>query len=288
MLFLLIVVAMRDERRPDHRDAHTADGRFDTRLAHHGVAELDRLAERYNHMAEQLAQTLVHNARLEQDQAFIRAVNERLEEERRGIARELHDTTAQHLAALKINFVRLFEHPELNEDAREALAAQGRQLLDQALHELRTLTYILHPPVLEQFGLVGALSDFATGITRRNGVKVTLDAEDYQGRLPPTVELTLFRVVQEAVTNAIRHSGTERIVVHLAKDAKEVRLAIQDFGRGLPQHPASLFNAGVGIGSMKERLFLVGGKLNVDSGEQGVTVRATVPIPAAMPTQKEA
>jgi two-component system NarL family sensor kinase len=209
------------------------------------------------------------------------------EDERRRIARELHDTTAQHLAALKINFVRLCEQADLSDTVHETLAVQGRQLLDQALHELRTLTYILHPPVLEQFGLVGALSDFASGITRRNGVNVTLKAGGYRGRLSPTIELTLFRVVQEGVTNAIRHSGTKQIVIHLTKDAKEVRLAVEDFGRGMPERATSLLNAGVGIGSMKERLSLIGGRLSVDSGQPGVTIRATVPIPATIPAPKE-
>lgn len=197
-------------------------------------------------------------------------------DERRRIARELHDTTAQHLAALKINFMRLCENSI--DPSHETLAVQGRQLLDQALHELRTLTYILHPPVLEQIGLAGALSDFASGITRRNGIKVTLKAEDYHGRLPPTIELTLFRVVQEGVTNAIRHSGTDRIVIHLAKDAKEVRVSVKDFGRGMPGHSSPLLNTGVGIRSMKERLLLIGGKLDIDAGKQGVIVRATVSL----------
>ena len=213
------------------------------------------------------------------------------EDERRRIARELHDTTAQHLAALKINFVRLCEQVDPDDAALGALAGQGRQLLDQALHELRTLTYILHPPVLEQIGLAGALSDFASGITRRNGIKVTLDAETYQGRLSPTIELTLFRVVQEGVTNAIRHSGTDKIVIHLARDEKEVRVTVQDFGRGMPDHFSSLLNTGVGIGSMNERLLLVGGKLDIDSGKQGVMVRATVSLvdmtPADAPPQNE-
>lgn len=205
------------------------------------------------------------------------------EDERRRIARELHDTTAQHLAALKINFMRLCENSI--DPSHEALAVQGRQLLDQALHELRTLTYILHPPVLEQIGLAGALSDFASGITRRNGIQVTLNAEDYHGRLPPTIELTLFRVVQEGVTNAIRHSGTDRIIIHLAKDEKEVRVSVQDFGRGMPDHDSPLLNTGVGIGSMKERLLLIGGELDIDAGKQGVTVRAIVSLTDTTPTE---
>jgi PAS domain S-box-containing protein len=246
------------------------------------VAHLGRLQRGANGATARLAGIVQDiSARRQSDmerQKLVASMLHAEEDERRRIARELHDTTAQHLAALKINFMRLCERLDLNDTADEGLAVQGRQLLDQALHELRTLTYILHPPVLEQIGLAGALSDFASGITRRNGIKVRLNAEDYQGRLSPTLELTLFRVVQEGVTNAIRHSGTDEIIIYLAKDDKEVRVAVQDFGRGMPDHFSSLLNTGVGIGSMKERLALIGGKLKVDSGKQGVTVRATVPI----------
>ena len=194
------------------------------------------------------------------------------EEERRRIARELHDTTAQHLAALKMNCVRLFESvPD------QPLAMQSRQLIDQALQELRTLTYVLHPPVLEEFGLAGALTDFAAGISRRNGIKVCVDVDGYLDRAPATTELALFRVIQESVTNAIRHSGTDKVAIELSRDENETRLSVRDFGQGISNDSGPLGHAGVGIGSMKERMALVGGELAVESTGQGVTVTAIVP-----------
>lgn len=199
------------------------------------------------------------------------------EEERRRIARELHDTTAQHLAALKMNLIRLCDSNAQSVTPDPALANQSRQLLDQALQELRTLTYVLHPPVLEEFGLVGALKDFAAGVSRRNDIQVTVDAETYHGRMSPTTELTLFRVVQESVTNAVRHSGTREILIQLSRVNSEARLVVKDFGRGMPAHDTPSENHGVGIGSMKERLALIGGELIVESTPQGVLVQATTP-----------
>jgi len=200
------------------------------------------------------------------------------EDERRRIARELHDTTAQHLAVLKINFALLADQNDDNPDPR--LALECRQLLDQALLELRTLTYVLHPPLLEEFGLVGALRDFTMGVSRRNGIKVELETSDFDGRLSPSIELALFRVVQESVTNAIRHSGTKEILIRLARDSSEARIEVQDFGQGFPSRANPIRNAGVGIASMQERLALVGGALDVESDGEGVTVLASVPLDA--------
>ncbi len=202
------------------------------------------------------------------------------EEERRRIARELHDTTAQHLAALKIGFTRL-----LNEHTHDTqlLQAEIFHLLDQAIQEIRTLTYVLHPPLLEEFGLVGALKDFAAGISRRSGIQVTAGFDGYEGRLPRNIELALFRVVQESISNAVRHSGTKEVSIRLARDEHEVRVEVQDFGHGMPTPSARADgkvprNSGVGLAAMQERLAMVGGQLTVESDPEGVTVLASVPI----------
>ena len=205
------------------------------------------------------------------------------EEERRRIARELHDTTAQHLAALKMGFTRILT--ERGPDP-QSLQPETLQLLDQAIQEIRTLTYVLHPPLLEEFGLVGALKDFAAGVTRRSGVQVTAGFDGYEGRLSREIELTLFRVVQESISNAIRHSGTKEISIRLARDEQEVRVEIQDFGQGLPtSRPGSDAklprNSGVGLAAMQERLTMVGGHLTVESDPEGVTVLASVPLATA-------
>lgn len=207
------------------------------------------------------------------------------EDERRRIARELHDTTAQHLAALKINFAGFWAGPAAPPSPR--VLAESRALLDVAIHEISTLAYVLHPPVLEEFGLVDALQDFALGVTRRSGVHILVAAEDYSGRLPSPIELTLFRVIQESIANAVRHSGTKQIHIRLVRDAQEVQVEIQDFGRGLPVQPTLgdtkfLHRSGVGLAAMRERLTLVGGLLNVESDPEGVTVLASVPLAVAL------
>lgn len=203
------------------------------------------------------------------------------EEERRRIARELHDTTAQHLAALKMGFTRLFG--EKGQDV-QGMQTEVFHLLNQAIQEIRTLTYVLHPPLLEEFGLVGALKDFTAGVTRRSGIMVTTSFDGYEGRLPQNIELAMFRVVQESISNAVRHSGTKEISIRLARDEQEARVEIQDFGHGLPTPDARfdakfLRHSGVGLAAMQERLTMVGGNLTVESDPEGVTVLASVPIP---------
>lgn len=199
------------------------------------------------------------------------------EDERRRIARELHDTTAQHLAALKMNCKQLCERPGAPMDPN--MTRESIELLDQALDEIRTLTYLLHPPLLEQFGLVGALKDLASGMARRSQVDVRLESDGFKGRLSPTVELTLFRVVQESLANAIRHSDTRMVAIRLGCDESSTRVEIQDFGKGFREGAGPRSQPGVGIASMTERLALIGGTLALKSDGQGVTVTAHVPLP---------
>lgn len=211
-------------------------------------------------------------------QALVAKLLHAEEDERRRIARELHDTTTQHLAVLKMSLAPLWNDSRAKFDPRQI--SELRQLLDQALQEIRTLAYVLHPPVLEEFGLAGALKDFASGVTRRTDVQVMVQAAEYEGRLPRNIELTLFRVVQESVANALRHSGTKDISIRLTRDSQEALVEIQDFGRGFPEDVKALRNSGVGIAAMHERLALVGGMLNVESDAEGVTVLASVPLAA--------
>lgn len=249
-------------------------------VAHHGQPHCDSTGSPV--VLAGIVQDISDRKQAEADhQKLVASLLHAEEDERRRIARELHDTTAQHLAVLKLNFTRLCELQ--GEPADPQLATDSFRLLDQALQEIRTLTYLLHPPLLEQFGLEGALKDFASGISRRNEIKIVVHSDDYEGRLSPTIELTLFRVIQESVTNAIRHSGTKEILIRLARDAQDARVEVQDFGSGFPTCSESSRRAGVGISSMHERLALVGGTLSVESDPEGVTVQASVPVASASP-----
>ena len=194
------------------------------------------------------------------------------DEERRRIARELHDTTAQHLAVIQMNLTRLREAAPANTDTQ--LLAESLSLTAQSVQEIRTLSYLLHPPLLDELGLAGALGDYAAGFAKRSGIHVEVDTAGYSGHLPREQEMALFRVAQESLTNVRRHSGSASVLIRLERDADEVRLEVQDSGRGLP--PGTLH--GVGLRGMRERLSRIGGELNIDSDAEGTTVLAAVPV----------
>jgi PAS domain S-box-containing protein len=191
--------------------------------------------------------------------------------ERRRIARELHDSTAQHLAAIRMNLAQL---PAAADPAvqRETLA-----LVERVTEEVRTVSYLLHPPLLEALGLVGALRDYAAGFARRSGIRAEVDAAGFHGRLSPEAELAFFRVVQESLSNIHRHSASPTALIRLERDEREARLEVQDAGHGLPAG-APPQGGGVGLAGMRERMRLVGGRLEVESDAQGVTVLATLPV----------
>ncbi len=202
------------------------------------------------------------------------------DEERRRIARELHDGTAATMVALSLDLTRLASRlpPGKERDLAEDCAA----LCEQSLRELRTVSFVLHPPVLERAGLVEALRWLADGFGKRSGISVALHAEDApRERLSPDVELALYRIVQEALTNVHRHSGSRTARVDLAAVGGEVRVTIRD--EGTPPEDLVASDGGVGIASMRERVSALGGRLEVHSGTNGTIVTAVVPR-----TQREA
>jgi len=200
------------------------------------------------------------------------------DEERRRIARELHDITAQNLFAATIGLARA-ERGELPSDLRETLA-ECQTLCEQSLKEVRTLSYLLHPPVLDHAGLVPALQWYIDGFTRRSGIEVSLLATEEIGKLSKEVERDLFRVVQEALTNVHRHSRSSVANVRLEKQNQHLVLQIKDQGRGLRQKPGAsgIELLGVGIRGMQERLRQLSGQLEIEWNDQGTTVTAVVPL----------
>jgi len=209
------------------------------------------------------------------------------DEERRRLARELHDSTGQALAALQMNLGAVKRlSGRLGEKARQALA-ESLDLAKQCSQEVRTVAYLLHPPLLEELGLISALRQYVEGYTQRSGIRVELDAPADFGRLPQEIELAVFRVVQESLTNIHRHSGSSTAQVHLRRDISGVRLEVQDQGRGMPQERFDqagqiMPGFGVGITGMQERLRQLGGRLNMVSSSQGTTVTAIVPTPQSL------
>ncbi len=221
---------------------------------------------------------LTERKRAEADRQRLLAQLMSAEDEERGrIARELHDTTAQHLAVVTINLTQMLGDRVSLAPRVTKLVEESLQLAGQAVQEIRTLTYLLHPPLLEQLGLAGALRDYAAGFVKRCGLQVTVDVEEFSGRLRREAELALFRVVQESLVNVHRHSGSATAMVRLARDEDEVRLEIQDSGCGLPVAAPDRV-VGVGIAGMRERLRQLGGELEIESDAQGVTVLASLPV----------
>jgi two-component system, NarL family, sensor kinase len=203
------------------------------------------------------------------------------DEERRRIARELHDGTAQNLFGISTNLAKL---NQLSEDKPEAkrLIDECESLGNESLQEIRTLSYLLHPPLLDEAGLVSALQWYVQGFTKRSGIYVDLVAQPMD-RLPADVELAFFRIVQESLTNVRRHSGSETASIRLETKSGEILLQIQDRGRGLPAQKTSddvddIIEMGVGIPGMQQRLRQLGGTLEIDSNSEGTTITAMVPI----------
>jgi len=204
------------------------------------------------------------------------------DEERRRIARELHDGTAQNLFAISVNLAKLGQLPTDESLEARQLIDECQSLCDQSLQEIRTLSYVLHPPLLDQAGLVSALQWYVEGFRKRSGIYVDVLTTPI-GRLPGDVEMALFRVVQEALTNVRRHARSATASIRLERKNGEVVLEIKDQGRGIPllkrrEDSGSLVETGVGIPGMRQRLLQLGGTLDIETHDQGTTISARVPI----------
>ena len=200
------------------------------------------------------------------------------DEERRRMARELHDSTGQDLVALATMLGQLRTSLPSVERKSRRLLSQCRTLADKCIRDVRTLSYVLHPPVLDDAGLWDAIRDYVKGFTKRSGIEVELELSPRLGRMARERELALFRVVQESLTNIQRHSGSQRARIRIHGDS-ELTLEISDFGQG-PSVPSGKeeprFELGVGIPSMRERVKLIGGRLDIDPTSHGTTVRVTI------------
>ncbi|MCI0387717.1 MAG: PAS domain S-box protein [Acidobacteria bacterium] len=204
------------------------------------------------------------------------------DEERRRIARELHDVTAQNLFAIHSQLSLLvqgrYQPSQLNKKLIDC-----HTLVKESLKEIRTFSYLLHPPMLEHAGLKDTLQWYVDGFIKRSDIRVDLDVSEDIDRLPPDIEIAFFRIVQESLANIHRHSGSSTASISLEKQAGQLVLRIKDAGHGLPprgrpQESAESFLLGVGIPGMRERMRQLGGSLEIESISEGTTVTATVPL----------
>src|ERR1700726_1719170 len=239
--------------------------------------------------AEMEVKRLLANLReREQANKALRELSRRLfqmqDEEHRRIARELHDSIAQELAAVSMNLGQLQKRIEGRDLITDNLLSDSMALVEQCNREIRTISHLLHPPLLDELGLRRALQDYIEGFAGRSAIATTLDVAEDLDRLPAEIETALFRVVQESLGNIHRHSGSTTAAIRIHRDAGTVRLEISDEGRGVPPglrqgNKEMSVPVGVGIAGMRERLRQVGGQLEIESSDRGTTVRAIVPLP---------
>jgi two-component system, NarL family, sensor kinase len=206
------------------------------------------------------------------------------DEERRRLARDLHDNTGQTLAALKMSASLLHENCT-EVPAALAIVSEVMQLADRAIEEIRTMSYLLHPPLLDEVGFSCAAEWYIEGFAKRSGINVRADIAIPHERLPKSVEIALFRVLQESLTNVHRHSGASNASVQFLHVDDWVILQIRDFGKGMPEEGLHLpqaagAKAGVGLAGMRERLRELNGKLEIESDARGTSMRAIVPLDA--------
>ena len=203
------------------------------------------------------------------------------DEERRRLARELHDSAGQYLAAILMNLGAA--QRETSPAEREAKLAECRTMTEACLAEIRTISYLLHPPLLDEMGLRTALSMYTEGFAERSGIAVELNIPETFERLPSASETALFRVVQQSLANIHRHSGSASARISISMDAQQVEVQICDDGVGIAAEKLLAFNAGrailgVGMAGMRERMRDMGGRFLIESTEKGTTIHATLPV----------
>ncbi|MFZ1930175.1 MAG: sensor histidine kinase, partial [Candidatus Sulfotelmatobacter sp.] len=203
------------------------------------------------------------------------------DEERRHMARELHDHAGQTLVALTLNLAALQELDGGQRSAMTDLLEQSQLLSDGLSKEIRTLSYLLHPPLLDEAGLRSALQWYAEGFSKRSGIVVDLELPADSERIPRALELVVFRIVQESLTNIHRHSGSPSANIRLIRSAKSIEVEIADRGTGIPvakKQEATAAQIGVGVRGMEERVRQFGGTLHIESSSTGTKVTAKIPL----------
>jgi signal transduction histidine kinase len=200
------------------------------------------------------------------------------DEERRRLARELHDSTGQMLAAMKMVLDEM--RIEAKEQNFAALVNQSIELNDEMSRQLRTMSYLLHPPLLDEVGLPSALRWYTEGFAERSAIKVDLQVSDGFDRLPQEMEIAIFRVVQECLTNIHRHSGSPTASVRLNRTNDAVDVEISDTGQGIASDRVrgDRIVSGVGLMGIEERMRQFGGSVKVTSSENGTLVNAGIPL----------
>ena len=239
----------------------------------------DRVEERTTELNAAIAGLRQLSARLLQAQ----------DDERRRLARELHDSVGQLLAAITMN-IEAVRATRL-EPAAAAASAENARIVEQISSEIRTISHLLHPPLLDEVGLASALRWYVDEFSARSKIALNLQIAGDFGRLPNDMEIAIFRMVQECLTNVHRHSASDTGEVRLLRDAEKVSIEIKDRGKGIPIEKQRALNSqqgGVGFRGMRERIQQLGGRLEIHSDEGGTIVKAMMPVAKSVtPAQRE-
>ncbi len=254
------------ERAARLHAAEAEKARKDLEKAH------DELERRVKERTEELAQMT------EEIRELTGKILRLQDDERRRLARELHDSTGQMLVAMKLALDQV--SAEAKGEKIESLVAQTVAINEDMSRQLRTMSYLLHPPLLDEVGLPSALRWYADGFADRSGIKVDLHMSPDFGRLPGDMEIALFRVVQECLTNIHRHSGSTTANIHLTRASDSVHVEITDTGSGIAPERlhANRVVPGVGLMGIEERMRQFGGHVQITSAENGTAVVASIPL----------
>ena len=219
-------------------------------------------------------------AALEQSNQQLRQLSARLirsqDDERRRIARELHDSAGQYLGAVSI----ALEMARREQDSATRKIEEASEMAKECVGEIRTISHLLHPPLLEELGLASAAQWYVEGFAARSGIQVQLEIPKELERLGNDVELVLFRILQEALTNIHRHSGSKTASIRIGADGQRAWLDVRDQGKGNIDGASGEFRPGIGITGMRERVKDLSGTLEITSDPNGTSVRAVLPLAA--------
>jgi signal transduction histidine kinase len=261
LLSSVSILVMGEARRRQNEAMHRSQGELEERVRAR-TADLDVVNRNLRELSARLMQ-------LQDD-------------ERRRIARELHDSVGQMLAALSMNLASVRNDVERLAQTAATLT-DSESLVQDMSTEVRTISHLLHPPLLDEAGISSALRWYVEGFSQRSKISVDLDLPDGFGRLPSELETAVFRVVQESLTNIHRHSGSEVATIRIRRRDRQVLVQVEDRGRGIPlekqEELATHGTVGVGIRGMRERLRQLGGTLEIQSSGSGTLVTVLLPIP---------
>ncbi len=236
------------------------------------ISERKRAEQR---IAEQTQQLHEANRELRHLSSRIVAIRD---EERRRLGRELHDSQGQYLAAIKMNLEMIETTDAALSTLQKSALTEAITLLERSMREIRVISHLLHPPLLDEIGLQAVVPWYLNSFSERSGIQIDLDMPSDISKLPDQVELAVFRVLQECLTNVHRHSGSKVAKVRILPDETSVILEVSDRGRGLNSQNGSDPVIGVGITGMRERIRELGGQFEINSSPEGTIVRAVLPI----------